>query len=116
MDAVYMPLPTSLHVHFAVMAAQNGKHVLIEKPTALDEGELVRILEACESNGVQFMDGSMWLHHPRTAKIKEMFFDSKLFGDVNYVSFLFWFEQSFKAIFFFFCLIEFLKVSMFNFL
>ncbi|XVE77445.1 hypothetical protein DITRI_Ditri13aG0063300 [Diplodiscus trichospermus] len=84
-DAVYMPLPTSLHVHWAVMAARNSKHVLIEKPTALDVGELDRILEACESNGVQFMDGSMWLHHPRTVKMKEMFFDSKLLGDVNYV-------------------------------
>ncbi|XVF80445.1 hypothetical protein PTKIN_Ptkin15bG0073800 [Pterospermum kingtungense] len=84
-DAVYMPLPTSLHVHWAVMAAQNGKHVLIEKPTALDVGELDRILEACESNGLQFMDGSMWLHHPRTVKMKEMLFHSKLLGDVNYI-------------------------------
>lgn len=93
-DAVYMPLPTSLHVHWAVMAAKNGKHVLMEKPTALDVGELDKILEACESNGVQFMDGSMWLHHPRTVKMKEMFFDSKLLGDVNYVS-----------VFIFFCFI-----------
>ncbi|XP_022734728.1 uncharacterized oxidoreductase At4g09670-like [Durio zibethinus] len=84
-DAVYMPLPTSLHVHWAVMAAKKGKHLLIEKPTALDVGELDRILETCESNGVQFMDGSMWLHHPRTVKMKQMLFDSKLLGDVNYV-------------------------------
>ncbi|MBA0853284.1 hypothetical protein Goshw_015756 [Gossypium schwendimanii] len=84
-DAVYMPLPTSLHVHWAVMAAQKGKHVLIEKPTALDVGELDTILEACQSNGLQFMDGSMWLHHPRTVKMKEMLFDSKLLGDVNYI-------------------------------
>ncbi|KAE8660825.1 importin-5-like [Hibiscus syriacus] len=84
-DAVYMPLPTSLHVQWAVMAARNGKHVLVEKPTALDVGELDRIVGACESNGVQFMDGSMWLHHPRTAQMKEMLFDSKLLGDVNYI-------------------------------
>ncbi|XVF20491.1 hypothetical protein REPUB_Repub12eG0005000 [Reevesia pubescens] len=84
-DAVYMPLPTTLHVHWAVMAATKKKHVLIEKPTALDVGQLDTILEACESNGVQFMDGSMWLHHPRTVQIKEMLFDSKLLGDVNYM-------------------------------
>ncbi|GMI74040.1 hypothetical protein like AT1G66130 [Hibiscus trionum] len=84
-DAVYMPLPTSLHVHWAVVAARNGKHVLVEKPTALDVDELDRLVGACESNGVQFMDGSMWLHHPRTGKMKEMLFDSKLLGDVNYI-------------------------------
>ncbi|KAK6280254.1 PREDICTED: uncharacterized oxidoreductase At4g09670 [Theobroma cacao] len=84
-DAVYMPLPTSLHLHWAVMAARRKKHVLIEKPTALDVTELEQILEACESNGVQFMDGSMWLHHPRTVKMKEMLFDSNHLGDVNYI-------------------------------
>ncbi|GAV60461.1 GFO_IDH_MocA domain-containing protein [Cephalotus follicularis] len=84
-DVVYMPLPTSLHVHWAVLAAQKKKHLLIEKPTALDAVELDQILEACEFNGVQFMDGSMWLHHPRTAKMKEMLLDSGLLGPINYI-------------------------------
>ncbi|KAA8547676.1 hypothetical protein F0562_004105 [Nyssa sinensis] len=79
-DAVYMPLPTSLHRHWGVLAAQKKKHLLLEKPTALDLDELDMILEACESNGVQFMDGSMWYHHPRTAKMKELLSDSQLFG------------------------------------
>ncbi|CAM8881507.1 unnamed protein product [Rhodiola kirilowii] len=82
-DAVYMPLPTSLHLHWAVLAARKGKHLLLEKPTALDASELDLILEACDSNGVQFMDGSMWLHHPRTARMKEMISDQGLFGRVN---------------------------------
>ncbi|KAG4923450.1 hypothetical protein JHK87_048990 [Glycine soja] len=72
-DAVYLPLPTSLHVRWAVMAASKKKHVLVEKPVALDVAELDRILDAVESNGVQFMDGSMWLHHPRTAHIQRLF-------------------------------------------
>ncbi|OMO99268.1 hypothetical protein COLO4_13417 [Corchorus olitorius] len=84
-DAVYIPLPTSVHVEWAVKAASNKKHVLIEKPTAMDGAQLELILEACQSNGVQFMDGSMWLHHPRTLKIKDMLFDSKLLGDVKYI-------------------------------
>ena len=53
-DAVYLPLPTSLHVRWAVMAANKKKHVLVEKPVALDVAELDRILDAVESNGVQF--------------------------------------------------------------
>lgn len=87
-DAVYMPLPTSLHVKWAVLAAHRKKHLLLEKPTAVDVAELDRILEACESNGVQFMDGSMWLHHPRTAKMKELL---SSFGQLNFVSFSFFF-------------------------
>ena len=85
-DAVYMPLPTSLHLEWAVLAAQKKKHLLLEKPTALDATQLQQILEACRSNGVQFMDGSMWYHHPRTAKMKELLSDSKLFGQVKSVS------------------------------
>ncbi|RDX95124.1 putative oxidoreductase, partial [Mucuna pruriens] len=73
-DAVYIPLPTSLHVRWAVMAAGKKKHVLVEKPVALDVADLDRILEAVESNGVQFMDGTMWLHHPRTAHIQQHLF------------------------------------------
>ncbi|MED6113407.1 hypothetical protein PIB30_070521 [Stylosanthes scabra] len=71
-DAVYLPLPTSLHVQWAVAAAARRKHVLLEKPAALNTAELDRILEACESNGVQFMDGSMWLHHPRTSHMHQL--------------------------------------------
>ncbi|KAL6959640.1 hypothetical protein U1Q18_049059 [Sarracenia purpurea var. burkii] len=85
-DAVYMPLPTSLHVKWAVLAAQKKKHLLLEKPTALDVGELDQILGACKSNGVQFMDGTMWYHHPRTAKMKGLIADSKLFGQIGGVS------------------------------
>lgn len=84
-DAVYMPLPTSLHLHWALLAAQKKKHLLLEKPAALNVGELDRILEACESNGVQFMDGSMWFHHPRTARMKELLSDSNLFGKLRSV-------------------------------
>ncbi|XP_042502096.1 uncharacterized oxidoreductase At4g09670-like [Macadamia integrifolia] len=84
-DAVYMPLPTSLHVQWAVMAAQKKKHLLLEKPTALSVADLNQILDACESNGVQFMDGTMWLHHPRTLKMKEMLYDPKLFGQIRLI-------------------------------
>lgn len=88
-DAVYMPLPTSLHLHWALLAANKRKHLLLEKPTALDVAELDRILEACESNSVQFMDGTMWLHHPRTAQLKLLLSQSTAIGPVNFVSKIF---------------------------
>ncbi|KAL6573331.1 hypothetical protein OROHE_001790 [Orobanche hederae] len=84
-DAVYVPLPTSLHIKWAVLAAQKKKHLLLEKPVALNVGELDVILEACDSSGVQIMDATMWMHHPRTAKMKEFLLDSSRFGELKSV-------------------------------
>lgn len=88
-DAVYVPLPTSLHARWAVAGAQKGKHVLLEKPTALHAGVLAEILRACQENGVQFMDGTMWMHHPRTAKMKELLEDPNRFGELRMVHSIF---------------------------
>ena len=84
-DAVYMPLPTSLHVRWAVLAAQKKKHLLLEKPVALSTAEFDAIMEACEENGVQFMDGTMWMHHPRTAQMTEFLLDAQSFGKLKTV-------------------------------
>ncbi|XP_059656566.1 uncharacterized oxidoreductase At4g09670-like [Cornus florida] len=83
-DVVYVPLPTSLHVSWAVLAAEKKKHVLLEKPVALHLTELDTILEACEANGVQFMDATMWMHHhPRTAKMTEFISDKLQIGKLK---------------------------------
>lgn len=84
-DAVYVPLPTSLHVRWAVLVAQKKKHLLLEKPVALNAGEFDEIIEACESNGVQLMDNTMWVHHPRTAKMAEFLSDARRFGQLKSV-------------------------------
>jgi predicted dehydrogenase len=52
-----------------LFAAANGKHVLGEKPFA-NLPSLRRITSACRKNGVGFMDGTHFAHHPRTAQIK----------------------------------------------
>ncbi|KAJ4820304.1 NAD(P)-binding domain-containing protein [Rhynchospora pubera] len=90
-DAVYVPLPTSLHVTWAVAAAKKGKHVLLEKPTALCVEELDVILEACRENRVHFMDSTMWMHHPRTEKMGELISDPTRFGEVKTVDSIFTF-------------------------
>ncbi|KAL0804126.1 hypothetical protein Bca101_096616 [Brassica carinata] len=84
-DALYIPLPTSLHVEWAVRAAESGKHILLKKPVAMNVTEFDKIVAACEKNGVQIMDGTMWAHHPRTAKLKEFLFDSDRFGQLKNV-------------------------------
>ncbi|KAH7842633.1 hypothetical protein Vadar_007548 [Vaccinium darrowii] len=88
-DAVYVPLPTSLHVKWAVLAAEKKKHILLEKPVALNVSELDVILQACESNGVQYMDATMWMHHPRTAQMREFLSDPQRFGQLKSVHSIF---------------------------
>jgi predicted dehydrogenase len=68
-DAIYVATPTSVKEEICIAAAKNGKHVLGEKPFA-DLASLQRITEACRQNGVGFMDGTHFVHHPRTAQIK----------------------------------------------
>jgi predicted dehydrogenase len=68
-DAVYVATPTSVREEVCVLAAANGKHVLGEKPFA-NLPSLRRITSACRKHGVGFMDGTHFVHHPRTAKIK----------------------------------------------
>ncbi|KAL6884645.1 hypothetical protein ACP4OV_010581 [Aristida adscensionis] len=93
-DAVYVPLPTSLHLRWAAAAAARGKHVLLEKPTALCAADLDAILAACDAAGVQFMDGTMWMHHPRTAKMRALVGDKDTIGDVRVIHSMFSFRAN----------------------
>ena len=68
-DAVYVATPTSVREEICVAAAEAGKHVLGEKPFA-NLPSLQRITTACRANGVGFMDGTHFPHHPRTANIR----------------------------------------------
>ncbi|KAL1822999.1 hypothetical protein ACET3Z_009777 [Daucus carota] len=93
-DAIYMPLPTSLHLKWAVLAAQKQKHLLVEKPVAMHVDELDAILEACDDNGVQYMDGTMLQHHPRSAKMREYLDDAEHFGQLRSIISCFTFAAS----------------------
>lgn len=64
-DAVYIPLPTTLHLEWATKAAQRGKHILLEKPVATHAAEFLEIYRACELHGVLLMDGTMFMHNER---------------------------------------------------
>ncbi|KAF8722051.1 hypothetical protein HU200_022680 [Digitaria exilis] len=85
-DAVYAPLPTGLHARWAAAAAARGKHVLLEKPAAPCAADLDAILAACDAAGVQFMDGTMLMHHPRTHEMRNIIADKKAFGDVRMIN------------------------------
>jgi len=70
-DAIYIPLPTAYKKEWAIKAAQKKKHILLEKPLPENIKDLEEILEACRVHGVNFMDGTMWLHSIRTGIIEK---------------------------------------------
>lgn len=78
LDAIYIPLPPSLHAEWTIKAAEHGKHVLCEKPLAANADEAKAMVDACRQNGVQLMDGVMWVHHERTAAMKQKITDGTL--------------------------------------
>ena len=77
-DAVYIPLPNHLHIEWAKKAADAGKHILCEKPLALNAAEATELVQYCRNASVRLMDGFMWPHHPRTYKIRETLEDGTI--------------------------------------
>jgi predicted dehydrogenase len=85
-DAVYLPLPTALRKQWVLLAARNGKHVLCEKPCAANIGELEEMIAACQKHSVQFMDGVMFMHSPRLAKVREVLNDGQSVGAIRRIA------------------------------
>lgn len=71
-EAVYNPLPNSLHREWTIRAAEKGKHILCEKPLALSAAECREMEAAASANGVKLMEAFMYRFHPRTEKVLEM--------------------------------------------
>ena len=85
-DAVYIPLPTGVRKEWVLRAAVAGKHVICEKPCATSAADLEEMLAACGKNSVQFMDGVMFMHNPRSARVREILDDGKSVGEVRRIS------------------------------
>src|SRR5262249_9157824 len=84
-DAVYIPLPNTLHDPWTRAAAARGKHVLCEKPLTPTAAGARALVDYCRRGGVTLMDGFMWPHHPRTARIRQLI-DQGAIGRVERVS------------------------------
>ncbi len=77
-DAVYLPLPPSMHLEWTEKAARAGKHILSEKPLARNVAEVDEMISTCRENGVVLMDGVMWYHTPRAAEIQRIVHSGQL--------------------------------------
>ena len=71
-DAVYIPLPNSLHVEWTLKALDAGKHVLCEKPLAMTAGEFDAVIAKREETGLLAAEAYMIVHHPQWQKAREL--------------------------------------------
>ncbi|MBX3011037.1 MAG: Gfo/Idh/MocA family oxidoreductase [Caldilineaceae bacterium] len=71
-DAVYVATPPYLHAEQVVQVAEQGKHVLCEKPLALNTTQAQRMLDSCRANGVQLMVCYYQRYNSRHQQIKAL--------------------------------------------
>ncbi len=71
-DAVYIPLPNHLHAPWAIQAAEQGKHVLCEKPLALNRAEAVAMFSAARRHGVLLLESYPYWFQPQTGRLVEL--------------------------------------------
>lgn len=71
-DAVYVPLPNSLHAEWSIRALRAGKPVLCEKPLASNAAEAERMAAAAEETGLPLVEAFHWSFHPLAARTREI--------------------------------------------
>ena len=92
-DAVYIPLPNHLHMEWTIRAAEAGKHVLCEKPIALNAAEAREMAEACARAGVKLAEAFMYRHHPRMERIRAVIAAGEI-GDIRGIHGVFTFNNA----------------------
>lgn len=91
-DAVYIPLPNSLHVEWGLKALAAGKHVLIEKPVAMQAGEIDALIAARDRTGLMAAEAYMIVHHPQWQRARALLAEGAI-GALRQVSCAFSFDN-----------------------
>ena len=95
-QAVYISTPHPLHAQNTIAAARAGKHILCEKPLAMNLSQAQTMVEACENAGVILMEAFMYRCHPQTAKLVELLRDDAI-GKIKMLNVSFGFQAGFNA-------------------
>ena len=77
-EAVYVPLPNSLHLPWSERALEAGKHVLCEKPLSPRAADVEAAFDAAERAGRILMEGFMWRYHPATETVVRLVEDGAI--------------------------------------
>ena len=83
-DAIYNPLPNSLHAEWTIRALQVGKHVLCEKPIASNTQEAEEIAKTAQETGLVLSEAFAYRYHPLTARVKEIMSNGEL-GKIKHI-------------------------------
>ncbi|GGH23079.1 Predicted dehydrogenase [Cribrihabitans marinus] len=84
-DGVYLPIPTAHHAEWSIRAAAAGKHVLCEKPIALQAGQIDEIIAARDTHGVVISEAFMVWYHPQWHKVRALIAEGAI-GRLRHVS------------------------------
>ena len=77
-DAVYIPLPHHMHVEWTVKALHAGKHVLAEKPIAMQAEDFDNLIAARDATGLLAAEAYMIVHHPQWQRARQMVADGAI--------------------------------------
>ena len=83
-EAVYIPLPNSMHVPWSIKALEAGKHVLCEKPMSNRVGPVEEAFDVAERTGRLLMEAFMWRYHEQTEVLTRLIADGAI-GPVRHV-------------------------------
>ncbi|MCP3821482.1 Gfo/Idh/MocA family oxidoreductase [Streptomyces sp. A3M-1-3] len=77
-DAVYIPLPAALHDRWVEAALDAGKHVLAEKPLAMNASRTGYLLDLARDRGLALMENIMFVHHPLHEAVRRLVADGAI--------------------------------------
>jgi predicted dehydrogenase len=77
-EAVYNPLPNTMHVEWSINALEAGKHVLCEKPMSRNAADVERAFETAERNGRILSEAFMYRHNPQTRRLTQLVDDGEI--------------------------------------
>ena len=91
-EAVWISTPNRFHAPMTILAANHGKHVVVEKPMALDMKQAEEMVEACEKNGVKLVAGHTQSFQPHVRLMRQIVASGELgqLGAVNAIAYTDW--------------------------
>ena len=87
-EVIYNPLPNHLHVSETIAAVEAGKHVLCEKPIALNSQDISSLITARDKNNRLILEGLMIRYHPQWLRVRDLVMENRL-GDVKAINCIF---------------------------